>query len=404
MDEPGVSTVARAHRHPRPSAEEAVPVFARDQVARAGAYHRPLYAVFAARVALELAVLALIVFSRLGGWLFAPLEGWPWWAQAAAFTALAVAATTLATLPLAVWAGFVRERRFGFSTQSGRGFAADRAKAFALGVGLSAAALVGLVGCARLAPRLWPLLAALAAAALFAALVFLGPLLVEPLFNRFAPVDDPGLAAGLRALAARAGMPLAEVLVADASRRTRKENAYVSGLGRTRRLVVYDTLLARASRPELELVLAHELGHTRARHVLKGVLLGASGACAFVALLWGLLRSEALRDAIGAPAGVADPRAVVFVLLLASVLEVLALPLGSALSRRFERAADRFSLELTRDPACFEAVHRALAEANLADLDPPRAVYLALFSHPTPGERIAAARRFARCDTGGATA
>ncbi len=102
-------------------------------------------------------------------------------------------------------------------------------------------------------------------------LTFVAPLVVEPLFNRFTPLADPELAAELDALARRAGLPLKEVLVADASRRTRKANAYVSGLGATRRLVVYDTLLERATRPEVALVLAHELGTAAAATSLKGV-------------------------------------------------------------------------------------------------------------------------------------
>ena len=110
---------------------------------------------------------------------------------------------------------------------------------------------------------------------------------------------------------------------------------------------------------------------------------------------WGLLSWSALLEAIRA-SGPADPRVTPFLFLVSGVLELVALPLGSALSRRWEREADRFSLELTRDPEAFEAAHRRLARANLADLDPPRAVYALFFSHPTPPERITAARTWAR--------
>jgi STE24 endopeptidase len=301
--------------------------------------------------------------------------------------------TTVVGLPISFWAGFVRERSWGFSTQNLHGFAADRAKAFALGLVLSGAALLGLVGSARLLPRVWPLAAAAVGAAIVLALSFLAPLLFEPLFNRFVPLDDAGLAAELQALAERAQTPIKQVLVADASRRTRKANAYVSGLGRTRRLVLFDTLLTQAGPPEIGLVLAHELGHRRARHLVKGTLLGMIGLAVFVLLLWALLRSPDLRTLIGAPGGAGDPRVVPFVLLLAAAVQIPAAPLGAALSRRWERQADRFSLELTHDLATFEATHRSLATANLSDLDPPRPIYLAFFSHPTPVERIEAARR-----------
>jgi STE24 endopeptidase len=150
-------------------------------------------------------------------------------------------------------------------------------------------------------------------------------------------------------------------------------------------------------------VLAHELGHRRALHVIKGTLLGMIGAAAFVAVLWALLCSPGLRAAAGAPGGAADPRVVPFVLLLAATVEIVVAPFGAALSRRWEREADRVSLELTRDLATFEAAHRSLAGANLSDLDPPRPVYLLFFTHPTPVERIESARRLADSAAGAPT-
>jgi STE24 endopeptidase len=373
--------------------ENAVELFGEEQVVRAWRYHRPLYAAAATQLALQLVVLGLIVFGPVGDWLFERVEGWSWWAQVVGFTVLIDAVTTVVALPISVWTSFVRERRWGFSTQDLAGFAADRAKAFALGVVLLAAAFVGLVGTARAFPRIWPLVAAAGGATLVLALGFLAPLVVEPLFNRFRPLDDSRLAAELLALADRAQIPIKEVLVADASRRTRKANAYVSGLGRTRRLVLYDTLLAQATPDEVGLVLAHELGHRRAHHLVKGTLLGMIGIAGFVLLLWALLRWPELRTQIGAPGGARDPRVVAFVLLLAATLELVGMPIGAALSRSWEREADRFSLDLTNDLAVFEATHRSLATSNLADLDPPRPIYLAFFSHPTPVERIEEARR-----------
>jgi STE24 endopeptidase len=172
-------------------------------------------------------------------------------------------------------------------------------------------------------------------------------------------------------------------------------NAYVSGLGSTRRVVLYDTLVDAAPSREVRLVVAHELAHRRARHVAKGTLLGMAGAVVFVVLLWALLQGASLPEAIGAT-GAGDPRVIPFALLLGGALEALLSPFGSALSRRWERQADAFSLDLTRDQETFESIHRRLALANLSDLDPPRAVYLAWFTHPTAPERIAAARRRAR--------
>jgi STE24 endopeptidase len=156
--------------------------------------------------------------------------------------------------------------------------------------------------------------------------------------------------------------------------------------------VLYDNLLNDFTRDEVRLVVAHELGHRRARHVAKGTALGIVAAAAFVLVLWGLLQWGALLRALDAT-GPGDPRVIPFVLLLGAGLEAMSAPFGSALSRRWERQADDFSLALTHHPEAFEATHRRLALSNLADLTPPRLVYAAWFTHPTEPERIMRARR-----------
>jgi STE24 endopeptidase len=370
-------------------------VFAPDEVERARRYHRPLYIVLLVDTTLGLVALSLLVFTRVGSWMYDVVDELPWWGRAFLFPMLVLGALTLLRLPLSFWRGHVRERRWGFSTQSAGGWLLDRAKGFAVAAVLSAVAVLAFVALARALLGAWPAAAAPGAALFVLALGFAGPIVLEPLFNRFRPLGDPALAGKLHALAKRAGVPVRDVLVADASRRTRRENAYVSGLGGTRRIVLFDNLLDASEPRQTRLVVAHELGHRRARHVERGTLLAMAGAAAVVLVLWGLLSWPALLDAIGA-SGPGDPRVAPFLFLAVSVFELIALPLGAALSRRWEREADRSSLELTRDPEAFESAHRRLARANLADLEPPRAVYALLFSHPTPPERIAAARAWAR--------
>ena len=204
--------------------------------------------------------------------------------------------------------------------------------------------------------------------------------MLEPLFNRCSPLQDATLAAELRRLAQRAGVPIRDVLVQDTSRRTRKANAYVSGLARTRRVVVSDTLLEGASPAEVRLVVAHELGHQRERHVLFGTLLAMASAVTAAVVVWALLGTR-----------VGDPTRIPLVLLIGLGIALASLPALTALSRRWERAADRYSLELTRDRAAYATAFRRLAQTNLTDLDPPRLLYLLLFTHPTPPERLAAA-------------
>ena len=345
------------------------------EVARATAYHRPLYLALAADIALSTGVTAFLAFGWLGDRLFAATAG-PWWARSLLFTLLVLAVLEAVRLPLAFWRGYLRERRWGFSTQTAGGWALDQLKGFAVGAVLTAAALVALVGATHLFPSWWPLVAVLGAALLVLLLVFVAPLVLEPVFNRFQPLEDDELAAGLRGLAERAGVPIREVLVADASRRTRKHNAYVSGIGGTRRVVLFDTLLGEAARGELEAVVAHELGHRRHKDVAKGTLLAMASAAAAVLLAWPLHPT---------------PRHIPLLLLAWGVLELCSLPVTAAFSRRLERRADRFALDLTRDAGSFEAAFRRMARANLSDLDPPRVVYAFMFTHPTPVERIAAA-------------
>ena len=352
--------------------------FSADERARARAYHRPLYLALLGDVALSAGLLAALSWSSLGDWLFSPLESLSPVPAAAAYAALVTVFSSVLRTPLAFWRGWWRERRWGFSTQGAGGWLGDRGKGLAVSIVLGAGAWAAAVALARALPGWWALPAGAALALAVLLLSFVAPIVLEPLFNRFRPLGDETLAASLRLLSQRAGVPVREVLVADASRRTTKVNAYVSGIGRTRRLVVFDTLLEAADPVAVEVVVAHELGHRRDGHVAKLTLLGMAGAAVAVVLLWAVLGTR-----------VADPRTLPEALLLLLALELVALAPGAALSRRFERAADRCSLELTRQPAAFARAHLELARRNLSDLEPPRLVYLLLFSHPTAPERLA---------------
>ena len=355
--------------------------FSPEERARATAYHRPLYLALLVDIALAAGLLAALAWSSLGDWLFSPLESLSPIAAAAIYAALVAAFSSVVRTPLAFWRGWWREREWGFSTQSAAGWLADRTKGLAVSAVLTAGAWAAAVALARGLPGWWalPAGAALALAVLF--LSFLAPVVLEPLFNRFRPLEDEALAADLRRLSEHAGVPVRDVLVADASRRTTKVNAYVSGLGGTRRVVLFDTLLAAADPGAVRVVVAHELGHRRERHVAKLTLLAMVGAVGAVAVLWAVLGTR-----------VADPQTFPEALLLLMALELAALPGGSWLSRRFERAADRCSLDLTEDPGAFGRAHTELAHRNLSDLEPPRLAYFLLFGHPTPPERLALGR------------
>jgi STE24 endopeptidase len=220
------------------------------------------------------------------------------------------------------------------------------------------------------------------------------PLLLEPVFNRFTPLPEGELRTALLDLARRDGVAVRDVLVADASRRTTALNAYVSGFGATRRVVVFDTLLERAEPREVELVVAHELGHVRHRDVARGTALGALGAAAGTLLLAAAASWDPLLRAAGADR-VQDPGSVFLLAVLAALLAAVAGPAGRAVSRRVEARADRHALDLTGDPEAFVAMQRRLSVANVADVDPPRLLHALYGTHPSAVQRVAAARQWA---------
>jgi STE24 endopeptidase len=332
--------------------------FSDQEIERARRYHRPRYAALVVDLVLSVAALAALTQVALPLLAAPPVIG------------LLVSA---AGLPVAWWR-YRHDLAWGFATQSPGAWAADRAKEMLAGAGLLLLALGPLFLLARYFPHGWVWAAAIGAALLVFVLGFLAPVVLEPLFNTFQPLDDPILSQRLHALADRAGAPVRDILVADASRRTTKANAYVSGLGRTRRVVLWDTLLA-TPQNQIAVVLAHELGHRLRRHVAALTLLTMAAAAGFVLVL------HALR-----PHPV--PRDTAFILLLGLAGRLALLPAASALLRRFERAADRFSLDLTGDRPAYEALHHNLATTNLSDLRPPKWLYYWMFSHPTAPERL----------------
>jgi STE24 endopeptidase len=296
-------------------------------------------------------------------------------------------------LPFSVRA-YRQDARAGLATQRLGGFLRDWAKARAVGLVLVGLPVTALVLGARWRPPGWPLVAAVAAVLLVLALAVAGPVLIEPLFNRFRPLEPGPLRARLLELAAAMGVPVRDVLVADASRRTTRVNAYVSGLGRTRRVVVYDTLLASAgsagAADEVALVAAHELAHVRHRDVLLGTLGSAALAAVSVLAVVALFDLGGVRRAF-AVTGLGDPLAVPGLLLLAALGGLLAAPVASAISRWAEARADWVALEVTRDPVTAVAVERRLALENRADLRPNRLLVALFASHPVTMARIAQA-------------
>jgi len=383
---------------PRPPAADPLQAFTEDEVRACVAYAKPRQRWGLAAYGADLAVLAILALTGPGRAVVRAAAG-----LAGAWAPGRVVLATLAVLAVRAGVGlpfslraYRQDAREGLATQGVGGFLRDWAKSRAVGLVLTVLPITALVLGARWSPPGWPLVAAAAAALLVLALALLGPVLIEPLFNRFRPLDPGPLRARLLALAATMRVPVGDVLVADASRRTTKVNAYVSGLGRTRRVVVYDTLLAAAGpgspggADEVALVVAHELAHVRHRDVLWGTVGAAALAAVSVLAVVALFDLGPVRRAFGVT-GLGDPLVVPGLLLLAALGGLAAAPVASAISRWAEARADWVSLEVTRDPATAVAVERRLALENRADLRPNRLLVWAFASHPSTMARIAQA-------------
>ncbi len=298
-------------------------------------------------------------------------------------------------LPFDLYSTFRLEQRFGFNRVTWKLWLADAAKSLAIGivVGLPLLALVlWIMGAAG---RLWWLGAWAAWMAIVLAAQVLVPTWIAPLFNRFAELDDASLVERIRALMARAGLAASGLFVMDGSRRSAHANAYFTGFGKARRVVFFDTLLARLAPAEVEAVLAHELGHFKLRHVTKRIAAMAAFTLVFFALLgWLSTRSWffaglGVGPNLGAPN---DALALLLMLLVAPMFAVFATPLFSRWSRRDEFEADAY--------ACAEASGSDLASAllklhedNASTLTPDPVYARFYYSHPPAVERLAALTR-----------
>ena len=363
-------------------------VFRPAQVARAEEYARWARIWSWSSLAVSLVVACLLGFSRWGRRLVERLPGRWWWVRVVLAVAVVVLIGRVVTLPFAV---LLREHAldYGLTRQPWRGFAVDLLKSTAVRVVTTSLLVLVLIGCARRWRRAWPAVAGGLAAALVMVGSFLYPLVVEPLFNSFTPLADGALRTRVFELAEREGVHIDDVLVADASRRTTTLNAYVSGYGGTRRVVLYDNLVTGVPEDEALSVVAHELAHARHDDVLTGSLLGAAGALLGVGLL-GLVVG-----AVGERRGltIRDPAVVPLLLALLAIGSLLAQPVQNTISRRIETRADVDALVATRDPAAFVAMQRDLALRSRADPTPPRWSQVWFGSHPTVLTRIAIAEQ-----------
>ena len=307
------------------------------------------------------------------------------------FVALLSLLHELAAVPFAFYNGFVLEHRYELSNESFGTWIGDQAKGFVVGLLLSGGAAEIIYATIRALPTVWWLAAGVAFAALIIVLTNLAPVVLLPLFYSVKPLDRDALRGRLLSLAERAGARVLGAYEWGLGGKTKKANAALAGIGATRRILVSDTMLSQYSDEEIEVVLAHELAHHVHGDIWKGIvfqsLLVIAGFYAASLVLHLAVGHAGLR-------GIDDVAGLPLLVLTAGAVSLLMVPAAHAMSRRFERSADRFALDLTRNPGAFISAMRRLGAQNLAEEQPSRLVQWLFYSHPPMRDRIAAAQAF----------
>jgi len=306
-----------------------------------------------------------------------------------AFFALLFAGSEILGLPFSIYRTFVLEARFGFNTTSAATFVLDRLKGYflaaAMGIPLLAAVLWFF---STQGPSAW-LWCWAATTAFSLVLTYLAPTLIMPLFNTFTPLEDRELLRRLGDLARRTRFDVSGIHVMDGSRRSTKANAFFTGLGRSKRIALYDTLLAGHDADEIEAILAHEIGHYRLGHITRGLLLSTLQTGILLFLMGQALSLRGLYEAFGMTS-MPVHAGLVFFLLLYSPVSLVLTPVFAYLSRRHEYAADRFAAAHLPSPEPLARALKKISGQSLANLTPHPWYVFFHYSHPPLGARIAA--------------
>jgi STE24 endopeptidase len=303
------------------------------------------------------------------------------------FGALALLSGIL-DIPFSLYSTFVIEKRYGFSTITARLWITDLIKGLLISAMLSGILLGAMLALVYYAEHTWWLWAWLVFSAFQMLIVWLYPVLIAPLFNKFEPLENEALKEAIIALMAKVGLKTGGVFQVDAGKRSKHTNAYFTGLGKTKRIVLYDTLLKSHESEEILSVLAHEAGHWKKRHIIKQLVLTETVSLVFLYLVYRLIDWSLLYQTFG----FAEKLPYVGLLLIAALFGPAAFfltPIGAMLTRRFEREADDFCYNLVGTTIPMINALKRLAKDNLANLHPHPFYAWFYYSHPPLTERIA---------------
>ena len=359
--------------------------------ARSQAYLRSATHFQLVQQAFDLAI--MLAFWLVGGfnWLDGVVRGWGLHPLVTGLLYIGILFLVygVITLPFGIYETFVIEQRFGFNRTTPRTFILDLLKGLLLGVLVGGPVLTGLLALFQYVGS-YPRLYAWAAAAVFVLFMqYITPTLIMPLFNKFTPMQAGDLKDAILKYADSARFPVKNIYVMDGSRRSTRSNAFFTGFGRSRRIALFDTLIAQHTVPEMVTVLAHEVGHYKKRHIIQGTVLTILQMGLVMLLLSLILNSAGMYRAFFMERTSVYAGLVILIFIYPLVDFVLSSGV-MAMSRLHETEADRFAVETTSDPASMASALKKLAATNLSNLT-PHPFYVALtYSHPPLMQRLKA--------------
>lgn len=321
-----------------------------------------------------------------------PLPGW-FPAQIIVYFLIVMIVYELLTSPLRYYSGFTLPHRYGLSVITLRAWLKDLGKGFLLGLIMEAAFISLVYALLAFQPQLWWLWVALVILVFSVLITNLAPVLIFPLFNKFTPLPESELTRRLLALMARANTRVRGIYSMEMSNKTTATNAALMGLGNTRRIVLGDTMTDRYTVDEIEVILAHELGHHVHRDLWKLIISQSVltlGGLFLANLLW-----QWVVNSLHAYYALTDPATLPFFFLLLGVFGLVTMPLGNGISRGIEYQADEYALQVTGKIAAFKSAMSRLANQNLAEAEPSPIVEWLLYSHPSISKRLKHADEFA---------
>lgn len=374
---------------PASPAAEALKYFSKEQISKGQEYSKSLRLLFILSFLVKLVFLTWFIFSGVGealsDLLLKTTDG-SYYLSAAWFFIITWLIFQIIILPFRFYSGFILQHKWGFSTQSLASWWADYFKSTAIIFFLLLLGIIILFILMNNFTKYWWFIAGILCTVWLIAQIFLGQLFIAPLFNKFKYVDDLKIVKIVDNLSYKAGIPVKKVLEMDASRRTRKANAYVTGLGFSKRIVLYDNLVNYFSYEQIEAVLAHEMAHWKEKHITRSIIVNSlviflSLGVMYCALNFTLSKSFIIN-------GSYPPITSAVIIYFYTIVSFLAMPMRNTASRAAEKKADVAAVELTSNKEAFIDLHKRLAVNNFSDVSPPKFIEWFSYSHPSTLNRI----------------